>query len=155
MRLSSLNQADWYRWAPYVDSLLIPLYSVRIPGKQPDLGEAEQIREVADRTERSLTGRLLLLPAIPYGVEDIGLLRRYVEAIMQDLHKSGFHHLFLLAPDFYRDGLKAEREDPWELLTLPPEGRIPAEELAESVVQQIVTHWEQNSRNEERDFRKK
>ncbi len=53
--------------------------------KQPVLGEAGRVREVAVRVERELTGRLLLLPAIPYATADPGSLLQYVEHVTDEV----------------------------------------------------------------------
>ncbi|EGK13950.1 hypothetical protein HMPREF9374_0483 [Desmospora sp. 8437] len=144
MRLSSLDQEDWIRWAPYVDTLLLPLYRVRITGKQPDLEEARRVREVAARVERELTGRLLLLPAIPYAAADPGSLLRYVESVAEEV-KGDFHHFFLLAPETYRTWLKPGTDGEGEWLFLPGETDSEPEEQATKISDEIVTRWNENS----------
>ncbi|SMO42902.1 DUF2487 family protein [Melghirimyces algeriensis] len=146
MRLSHLEGTEWSHLAPYVDTLLIPIYQIRIPGKQPDLGEARRVRELADRVERELAGRLLLLPAIPYGQPTDKRLRCYVESVVEELGRTGFHHLFLLVPESHSISLEPSEQDQWKLLTVPSEGGgIDSEDLAEELCQEIIIRWEQNS----------
>ncbi len=143
MRLSSLFDSDWHKWAPYVDTLLIPVYEVRIPGKEPDLGEAQRVREVADGVERELSGRLLLLPGIPYGSADDSLLRQYVEHTVCGFKKSGFHHLFLLSPRSHEGLLTENAGDAWKLLTVSgKESESRLEDEVEAICQQVVATWE-------------
>jgi hypothetical protein len=140
MRLSSLDHEDWIRWAPYVDTLLLPLYRIRISGKQPVLGEARRVREVASRVERELTGRLLLLPAIPYATADPGSLLQYVEHVADEV-KGDFHHFILLAPEAYRTWLDPGIKGNWEWMFLPGKTDLEQEELAMKVSDEIVTRW--------------
>ena len=94
--------------------------------------------------ERELTGRLLLLPAIPYTTADPGLLLRYVERVTEEV-KGDFRHFFLLAPEAYRTWLDSETEGEWEGLFLSGETELEPEELAMKMSDEIVTRWNENS----------
>ena len=66
MRLTEMRQDEWTKVAPYVDTLCLPVYRTAFSEKRIRLEERRVVEAVADRVERALTGRLLLLPAIAY-----------------------------------------------------------------------------------------
>jgi len=99
MKWSQLDAAEWGRYAPFLDTLLLPVFRLRFEEKQPKLEEATGIGAVADLLEKTLTGRVLLLPPIPYSGASPKVFRSYVESVLSQLGGSLFHHLILLVPE--------------------------------------------------------
>lgn len=99
MKWSQLDTTEWGRYAPFLDTLLLPVFRLRFEEKQPKLEEAAGIGAVADLLEKTLTGRVLLLPPIPYSGASPKVFRPYVESVLSQLGGSLFHHLILLVPE--------------------------------------------------------
>ncbi|MDN4594244.1 DUF2487 family protein [Polycladomyces subterraneus] len=151
MKWSQLDATEWGRYAPFLDTLLLPVFRVRFEEKQPKLEEALGIGVVADRLEQSLTGRVLLLPPIPYSGASPKAFQAYVESVLSQLGDSLFHHLILLVPDDLAEEWE-EIQSP-DLLTLLVAGvavhqlvsdqDIQAE--AERLQERIVRLWQTGS----------
>jgi hypothetical protein len=99
MKWSQLDAIEWGRYAPFLDTLILPVFRLRLEEKKPRLEEALGIGTVADHLEQSLTGRVLLLPPIPYSGTSPKVFRPYVESVLSQLGNSLFHHLILLVPE--------------------------------------------------------
>ena len=82
MRLTEMRQDEWTKVAPYVDTLCLPVYRTAFSEKRIRLEERRVVEAVADRVERALTGRLLLLPAIAYEGGDREAFRAYLGSLM-------------------------------------------------------------------------
>ncbi|MFC4078072.1 DUF2487 family protein [Salinithrix halophila] len=142
MRLTNLDMEEWKQSAPYVDSLLVPVYGIRLPGKQPELFGPRLTERVAKAVEQELTGRLLLMPAIPYQGLDDKVFFSYIDSVVRELAPYGFHHLFFLGEGkLFPRGLE---EAGYRWINLEPEKRG-LEEETESVIQLIVRVWETES----------
>ncbi|OYD09707.1 DUF2487 family protein [Paludifilum halophilum] len=141
MRLEDLDSKDWPQWAPYVDTLCIPVSRIRIPGKKPALQETKRVKEVSERLEQGLRGRLLLLPPIAYGTGDPASLRRYVEDVAREMASFQFHHLVFLTPDGVLDSEDREQgQDSAFSVVILEEGDV--DTVTQSVTAKIVEIWE-------------
>jgi Protein of unknown function (DUF2487) len=103
MKWNQLDVDKWGQYAPFLDTLILPVYRLRLEDKQPKLIEALGIGAVADRLEQSLKGRVLLLPPIPYSGANAKAFRPYVESVVTQLGDAMFHHLILLVPEDLAD----------------------------------------------------
>lgn len=100
MRLTTLRQEEWEKVAPYIDTLCLPVYRITFSEKQIQLEERRIVEEVAERVEKALAGRLLLLPAITYeGGDDREVFRNYMNSVLSELLRSSFHHLVVVLPE--------------------------------------------------------
>ncbi|SEN28408.1 DUF2487 family protein [Lihuaxuella thermophila] len=95
MRLNTMDMDQWSQYAPYVDTLCLPIYPLRIKDKQIEIQRGQVVERVASLVEKQLTGRLLLLPSITYVGQEEAFFA-YVTEIVQDLAGSGFYHLVLV-----------------------------------------------------------
>lgn len=106
MRLTTLRQEEWTKVAPYVDTLCLPVYRLFLSEKRIHLEERRIVEGVADRVERSLAGRLLLLPAIAYEGGDREAFRAYLGSVLADLVRSSFHHFVVVLPEELAEAAK-------------------------------------------------
>ncbi|SDW59507.1 Protein of unknown function [Marininema mesophilum] len=139
MRLTRLERDEWKRTAPFVDTLLIPVYRIGITNKNPDLTEAKGTEKLARLVEEELTGRLLLMPAICYGSAKEENFLRYVKDVGKQLRNSGFHHCFLMGNDEISLDLEGTGCG-WIPLHTPDSPEV--EDTVASVIGQITGVWE-------------
>lgn len=95
MRLNTMVADQWKQYAPYVDTLCLPIYSIRIKDKQIEVRHGQVVESVVSLLEKQLTGRLLLLPSITYVGQEEAFFS-YLKEIVKDLSGSGFYHLVLV-----------------------------------------------------------
>ncbi|MBD1371603.1 DUF2487 family protein [Hazenella sp. IB182357] len=96
MLLATMKQEEWKQHASFVDTLCLPVYDVRIEGKQIMMDAAKMVEEIAVGIEKRLTGRMLLLPAIPYTGGDMDLFKHYIEHVLQTFQAAGFYHFICI-----------------------------------------------------------
>jgi hypothetical protein len=139
VRLSQVKADEWDQMAPYVDTVLLPVYRIRFPEKRLDVAEAKRINRVAALVEEELKGRLLLTSPIPYTTEHTDVWEHYLCEVVRDLAAAPFPHVVILAP----------REWDWTGRSLDSNvliTRVGAEEETETaskqVVSQIISWWQ-------------
>jgi len=107
MRLTTLNQEEWTKVAPYVDTLCLPVCRISFSEKQIHLEEKRIVEEVTGRVEKALAGRLLLLPAITYeGGDNREVFRNYMNGVLTNLLRSAFHHILVVLPEDLADAVE-------------------------------------------------
>lgn len=90
-----LSEQDWKKVAPYVDTLLVPVLNIDLANKA-ELGEEQQvILNAAAEVERQLTGRLILMPPVPY-IANETWFQAYISSIRRRAEDGGFRHLFFI-----------------------------------------------------------
>lgn len=96
MRLLEQTEEAWSNVAPYLDSLLLPVYRYKLEEKQLQLTEADLIEYIAEELEKRLIGRVLLLPAFTLLGDNVRALEQIVTSASMELVHSGFHYSFLV-----------------------------------------------------------
>lgn len=97
MRLGKIKLDEWANVATYIDTLVIPVYSVNIVDKEVDIQAARVIEQISGELERRLAGRVLLLPSIPFlGVQQ-EVLFSYLRDMLRKLGHSGFTYQVIIA----------------------------------------------------------
>jgi hypothetical protein len=99
MRLETFQPDEWSKSALFVDTLVLPVYSLKVRDKQFHFEEASAFLHVINELERRLTGRVFLLPAIPYVPERLESLKLYLQEVCQMLSESGFAHLLIVTDE--------------------------------------------------------
>ncbi|WP_175482462.1 DUF2487 family protein [Thermoflavimicrobium dichotomicum] len=97
MRWTEIKQNEWEQLAPYVDTLCLPIYSFDLTEKKWNRRQAEIIEQIAQRFEKRLMGRVLLLPAISYMGKDAEIFSSYLNEVIQELAGFSFHYLVMVA----------------------------------------------------------
>lgn len=85
----------------YVDTAVVPLYSVDIGGQMKESAEAaEFITLLTNYLERQFTGRLLLFPPFTYLTKDAGeVVTQKLQAWETEIAGAGFKHIFYITCD--------------------------------------------------------
>lgn len=145
LHLATIDLKDWQENASYIDTLCLPVYSLRFSEKQLDLNRGKEIEKIAHWVEEKLTGRMLLLPAISYADESDQVFQQYVQQVVSELKNSGFHYLVILTDQ----KLKLEDDSTLSILQIPtleePRTSEQLEELAKHFVEQIIDLWLKNT----------
>jgi len=115
MRWKHMNENEWKEVAAFVDTLLIPIHSLQLRDKMVGAKQSRLIESVAEELERSLTGRILLLPSISYIGQNPDVFKAYISEIIKEMNQSGFYYLVMVTD---RDHCFLED---W-LMTEPPSG---------------------------------
>jgi len=97
MRLSKMNMEEWAGVAAYIDTLLIPVYSMNIKDKQIEWASARIVEQVSSELERRLAGRVLLLPPIPFLGDNREVLFSFLGDMLKQLGHSGFTYQIVVA----------------------------------------------------------
>ncbi|PRX40059.1 uncharacterized protein DUF2487 [Planifilum fimeticola] len=143
MQLTTMHQEEWTKVAPYVDTLCLPVYRLFLSEKQIHLEERRIVEAVAERVERALTGRLLLLPAIAYEGGDREAFRAYLSSVLAELVRSAFHHFVVILPEELAEA--AEDRGKITVHPLPVREEATEEEIdewAEVLQERIVGLWQ-------------
>jgi hypothetical protein len=141
----TLQKREWQEVAPYVDTLILPLYTLRMQAKQFDVERGKQLEQVIDLLEHQCTGRVLWLPAVPVIASPPSVsFSAYMIEWATELVQSGFTYLILLT-----DGtISIELEEEWKsenrlfFISLQQEEEI--EQQVENIYQQILHLWERS-----------
>lgn len=96
MRLDQINQDGWKEVAAFVDTLCLPVASVRIEEKELDIKNGKMVQYFAEELEKTLTGRLLLLPSVSYTGQNPEVFKSYFHEIIKDIRQSGFNYLVIV-----------------------------------------------------------
>lgn len=96
MKLVDLQPESWYRSAPFVDTLLLPISPLRMEGKLFYLEERTRVEEVCELTEKQLMGRVLLLPTLYYLPWSSERVQLYLHEILAQFGKSDFSYLVMV-----------------------------------------------------------
>ena len=96
MRLLEQKEANWSTIAPYLDTLLLPVYRYQLEDKHLQLEEAGKIEYITEKLEKRLIGRVLLLPAYSIIGKNNLLLENMISDLNKELVHSGFHYTFLV-----------------------------------------------------------
>ncbi|QKG84345.1 DUF2487 family protein [Kroppenstedtia pulmonis] len=143
MKPADLESKDWEQWAPYVDTVCIPVYQIRISDRKPDLREMKWMEQVSHRLEGELRGRLLLLPPIAYGSSNPKLLAPYLEGVAEELREARFHHLILLFPRHDRIMEDWNLKDSQGFTPMALEKEVDdLDKVVKTLVRQIVDLWD-------------
>ncbi|SFS94676.1 DUF2487 family protein [Marininema halotolerans] len=154
MRLTKLAQDEWLRSAPFVDTLLIPVYRIGMTDKNPDLDEAKFTEKIARGVEQELTGRLLLMPAVPYGAEK-NVFLHYVNDVIRQFSSSGFHYCFVIGRDsIFSNGL-ALNHGGCGWIPIHSGASSESDDGVTKVVEGIIGMWDSVQGNDGREFGKK
>lgn len=145
MHLATIDLKDWQENASYIDTLCLPIYSLKFSEKQLDLNKGREIEKIAHWVEEKLTGRMLLLPAISYASEEDQVFQQYVQWVITELENSGFHYLVILTDQ----KLKLNHDSTLSILQVPtteePRTSEEIEEVAQHFVQQVIDLWLKNT----------
>jgi hypothetical protein len=102
MRWDTMIMQDWEEYASYIDTICIPIAPTQLNKNVTGfLHWVRVMNEIGLNLERKLTGRLLLLPMIPYRGENKDIFLTYLKEIITQLSNLGFHYFILLF--HYRD----------------------------------------------------
>ncbi|WP_168188858.1 DUF2487 family protein [Thermoflavimicrobium daqui] len=102
MRLMDMNTTEWQQFAPYIDTLCIPISSFSLQEKQLNRLQAQRVEQITKRFEKKLMGRVLLLPPISYVGKDSSVFLSYLNEVMTDLSQLSFHYLILVIDGQYK-----------------------------------------------------
>jgi hypothetical protein len=138
LRLLEQKEADWSTIAPYLDTLLLPVYSYQMKDKLLDLEEVSKIEYITEELEKSLVGRILLLPAY----NAIGDNNPHLVNMIADLNKqlvhSGFHYTFLVILE--KDDIPSDLDTSIHVLSVKKDADIDAE--LERLYEEVLTIWQ-------------
>ncbi|MCS1351000.1 YpiF family protein [Mechercharimyces sp. CAU 1602] len=145
MKLANVNNEEWNTFAPYVDTILLPV--ARLGFHEKELHSSEQvIEEIAGEVEQELQGRLLLMPTISYG-KDLSTLQLYIRSIVEEWKSSSFYHIVILAAETVLHELSFSTVDkPYQITLIPVKITDGAkdmniEEEASSVCEKLILTW--------------
>ncbi|WP_147635420.1 DUF2487 family protein [Risungbinella massiliensis] len=147
MKLVDLQPESWYRSAPFVDTLLLPVAPVKVEGKLFIEDEKNQIEEICVRTEKQLMGRVLLLPTVHYLPTTAENTERFLEEIITQFGQSDFSYLFLVARSsisnisFRNKIMSNSLQVYWNLLSSIVNHSNQLEEEVENLTSSILTAW--------------
>ena len=96
MRLTQMNPAEWKEVAAFVDTLCLPVASLRIREKEIQMENGEMVQYFAEELEKNLSGRLLLLPSISYTGQNPEIFKSYLNEIIKDIRQSGFYYFVFI-----------------------------------------------------------
>lgn len=141
MRLSTLELEKWNEIAPYVDSFCLPIYTLAVDNLEFSFKKMREIEQIADRLEKRVMGRLLLLPAICCSDQQSSAFQQYLTQLFQSFLQSGFSFAITVSDQKVQRIQQHKMEhihfrlDP-ELLT---EEQV--EEAVDQCYQQILDLW--------------
>ena len=136
-----LETENWQKAAPYVDTALIPIVNVYASSKEKWSKLEDDALYAAAAIERQLTGRVMLMPLIPY-ITNESWCKTYVGEIGCRVREGGFTSaFFILAEKTVRElpDLGAE-----ELVLVPVLSANEAErsEQIQQLCEQIIGKWQ-------------
>lgn len=68
MRLTHVHMKKFEEYSPYIDTVILPIGTIEAHGPHAPLGTDVLIpQRLADHLERQLSGRVWILPAVPFG----------------------------------------------------------------------------------------
>jgi hypothetical protein len=149
MKLVTLKHSEWQQVAPYVDTLILPVYQVEIQEKRLYVEKGKQLERVVSTLENRLAGRVLLLPAISYIGHNRFTFSSYMMEVVKAFSQSGFTYLILVVDGTI--GLDEEwNHEEGQLLktihiSLQLEDQMTSEEIEDQVgniYQQILDIWQ-------------
>ncbi|MBH8584879.1 MULTISPECIES: DUF2487 family protein [Thermoactinomyces] len=151
MRLDQINQDGWKEVAAFVDTLCLPVASVRIKEKELDIKNGKMVQYFAEELEKTLTGRLLLLPSVSYTGQNPEVFKSYFHEIIKDIRQSGFNYFVIV----YDGRLKALVEESYgenkqnllfHAMELSPEAtQSEMEEETRKLYEKVLELWQHQS----------
>lgn len=151
MRLGKIKMDEWASMATYIDTLVIPVYSVNLINKNIEMDSARMIERISGELERRLAGRVLLLPAIPFFGEQKEVLFSFLCDMLRKLGHSGFTYQVVIT-DQSVTGIETSKGDSlYQENTLfytieLPENEFDFDELydheMEQLYQEILNLWQ-------------
>lgn len=103
MKLESMDVKAWAQFAPYIDTVCLPVKRMTFTEDKGIEGATHDVDHVAVQVEKQLTGRVLLLPTVfDYGRGDEKFFA-YIEEVLLTLSQAGFYYLILLLDTPYMD----------------------------------------------------
>lgn len=148
MRLVQLNPEEWKDVASYVDTLCLPVRSIKIRNKEIMLKNSRMIQDFAEDLERKLGGRLLLLPSITYMGGDFEIFNSYLDEIITEMEQSGFYYMVFIIDGALKDNVEMRETDSVKILSyfteLPEDpAQTEIDEARESLYQKVLAIWRQ------------
>lgn len=149
MRLVQLNPEEWKDVASYVDTLCLPVTSIKIRDKEIMVKNSRRVQDFAEDLERKLGGRLLLLPSITYMGKSVGIFNSYLDEIITEMEQSGFYYMIFIIDGALKDNLREMKETGsvkilsyfTELTEDPAQTEL--DEARESLYQEVLEMWRQ------------
>lgn len=99
MKLTNLQPEKWFRSAPFVDTLILPISPVRVNGKLFHQEERVRMEKVCSEVEKRLMGRVLLLPMLHYLPQEKEKIELYLSDVINQLGDTDFTYLFLVVDE--------------------------------------------------------
>lgn len=137
-----LNERDWVKAAPYVDTLLIPVIEVHLDQKATFAKQRRDSVRAAVEMERQLTGRTVLMPPVSYITND-DWLAPYVANIRQQTKRAGFSYSFFLIDEKLAE--KTRDIDWGNVITVPelPSSAAEKRHKIRKLCEQLIQKWQE------------
>lgn len=94
----NLDEQDWKKAAPYVDTVLVAVCDIKPENKLDLSSQTSRTVYVASEIERQLKGRVMLMPPVSY-LSNEPWFQSYVSSIRSRAEKGGFRHLFFVVEE--------------------------------------------------------
>ncbi len=147
MRLVQLTPEEWKNVASYVDTLCLPVTSIKIENKEIMVKSSRMVEDFAEDLERKLGGRLLLLPSITYMGGNVEVFNSYLSEIITEMEQSGFYYIVFIIDGALKEHVKEMRKTEFmkviSCFTELPEDPTQTEidEVRESLYQKVLAIW--------------
>lgn len=151
MRLTQMNPAEWKEVAAFVDTLCLPVTSIRIQEKEIQMENGEMVQYFAEELEKNLTGRLLLLPSISYTGQNPEVFKSYLNEIIKDIRQSGFYYFVFILDGSLKDLIQEYSNEDYQNILLysmdlsKDATQSEIEEESKKLYQKVLELWQHQS----------
>lgn len=151
MRLTQMNPAEWKEVATFVDTLCLPVTSIRIQEKEIQMENGEMVQYFAEELEKNLTGRLLLLPSISYTGQNPEVFKSYLNEIIKDIRQSGFYYFVFILDGSLKDLIQEYSNEDYQNILLysmdlsKDATQSEIEEESKKLYQKVLELWQHQS----------